>query len=1219
MKDKYLEIYDAHDGTSQRLRLNPGLLPDYFQIDGRTTTELVAFAVNFSEALIYHGKNGPTAESWKDFFIHDRLLYLYIIAHTDLRKTQSAFYKLYDSLLHNTDREDVKSQLPQLIDSVRTTLFVLAHWSSNTKADHFLKGHAVEFYLDFSAEQIKDIKEVYRLTLLRRQHTEAKKQWEMIDKVFSFKLAENAKKPVRKHADETLAVLKNTFETCYRLAEGQIKMARETIAQKNKKSHNVKPHIALFFGFLKIYRVLQGRINNITKRHLDYYYEDCLKVSPLGKQADDAFVRFDLTKDEEAYLLEEGAGVVAGKDASGTPLIYQTTHDVNLSKTKISAMHTVFVSQNPLNYSGLPNKKRITDIFCNKHDIHYSGRWDIFGEDQFFKAASEKTMSHARVGFIVASELLLLKEGERKIQIDFSATAESYDSFVHAVEQIGRVEKEDEKNAFSRLFNTAFDVFITLDGIETPFAHFTVINKPEINGFAIEMLLSDKDPALSNSGKIQTLEQPQLHTPYVKVLLRDESHIYAFPFIQLLDIENISINMEVEGVKDIMLFNNYGQIDFSKPFQVFGAAPKVGSYLLIGSREVFCKPITAFDVQINWYQLPSGPNGWSSYFADYKEHIENSDFEVNLEYLKSGVWEKVQPKSNFPLFEEVVERQITVKKLSDQTNFKEIEISPDLSESNISAPLEPYTPHSRTAYLKVELIGPDFAFGYDSYQKNLYKSIRENAKIKNDLEIREPNPPLSPLAKHIRLKYRAKEKAIEDKGPTHRIQLFSLGPFGYKERKLVSKEKTNKLLPDLQAEGHFMIGLDSYPKNGRLNIFMRMQLGNVESFIRKAPQVRWHYLKDNNWVAMPSNAIRFDGTHGLFQSGVISIQIPESISNKNTLIHDQLFWLKASVDSNSHIFPGILGIHTNVARVRWDGKSDGTHLAQALPMGSINKMQVLNPKIANVSQVMESVNGKVEESKTDYYKRVSERLRHKNRAVTVWDYERLVLQEFPYVFKVKCFNAVKNSKDEAIRKKYVEAGNILLLVVPDIQNPLVRNKLRPKLGISLLLRIRDYLQKLSSPFVKIEVRNPYYERVRVICKASFIGSRNSGFYITKLNNDIIDFLTPWVSGADVVEHFGNRLYRSKIMSFVQKRDYVDFVTSFSIVKTNAEQEYFHLVDTARKNADDEEILPEFPWSILTSVEQHDIMAIDDNKYREQIPRGIGNMKLGTDFIITEKK
>ena len=67
--DNILNLYNAREGTSQRTRLDENLLPENFQIDGRTTGDLVRFAVEFSESLNYYNHDSSITQSWKDFFI----------------------------------------------------------------------------------------------------------------------------------------------------------------------------------------------------------------------------------------------------------------------------------------------------------------------------------------------------------------------------------------------------------------------------------------------------------------------------------------------------------------------------------------------------------------------------------------------------------------------------------------------------------------------------------------------------------------------------------------------------------------------------------------------------------------------------------------------------------------------------------------------------------------------------------------------------------------------------------------------------------------------------------------------------------------------------------------------------------------------------------------------------------------------------------------------
>ncbi len=108
-----------------------------------------------------------------------------------------------------------------------------------------------------------------------------------------------------------------------------------------------------------------------------------------------------------------------------------------------------------------------------------------------------------------------------------------------------------------------------------------------------------------------------------------------------------------------------------------------------------------------------------------------------------------------------------------------------------------------------------------------------------------------------------------------------------------------------------------------------------------------------------------------------------------------------------------------------------------------------------------------------------------------------------------------------------------------------------------------------------------------------------------------------MSNEEVEEEFGKSIYKSEVLAFIQNRSYVDFVTEFSMVRILGEQDNYSLFDTARSEENIEEIKASYPWSLLVSADHHDITIIGDPTYEIAKPRGIANMVLGTDFIITE--
>jgi len=44
------------------------------------------------------------------------------------------------------------------------------------------------------------------------------------------------------------------------------------------KGLDVTPHLALFVCFIKLLEITQGHFNKLTKRHLDFYYQNILKI-----------------------------------------------------------------------------------------------------------------------------------------------------------------------------------------------------------------------------------------------------------------------------------------------------------------------------------------------------------------------------------------------------------------------------------------------------------------------------------------------------------------------------------------------------------------------------------------------------------------------------------------------------------------------------------------------------------------------------------------------------------------------------------------------------------------------------------------------------------------------------------------------------------------------------------------------------------------------------
>ena len=308
------------------------------------------------------------------------------------------------------------------------------------------------------------------------------------------------------------------------------------------------------------------------------------------------------------------------------------------------------------------------------------------------------------------------------------------------------------------------------------------------------------------------------------------------------------------------------------------------------------------------------------------------------------------------------------------------------------------------------------------------------------------------------------------------------------------------------------------------------------------PVIEWLFLADNRWIKLNDEYRISDSTHGFQTTGILEFSIPSQANNKNTIFDiADLFWFCASIESDADAFPQLINITTNAVTASFKNNgNDPDHFALPLPAKKINRFTEMLPAIKKIDQPVASFNGKMKEDGKEYYIRVSERLRHKSRAINNWDYERLVLENFPSVFKVKCLNNYLAG--------YFAAGHVTVVLISDLRNKNENHVdiLFPKTSYIVLKNIEKLLSSKSSPFVKVHAINPQLDQVLVNCKVKFNKGFDKGFYLQKLNEDLIEFLTPWILSDVKSLSFSVKIYASSVINFIDKREYIDYVADLEM-------------------------------------------------------------------------
>ena len=165
------------------------------------------------------------------------------------------------------------------------------------------------------------------------------------------------------------------------------------------------------------------------------------------------------------------------------------------------------------------------------------------------------------------------------------------------------------------------------------------------------------------------------------------------------------------------------------------------------------------------------------------------------------------------------------------------------------------------------------------------------------------------------------------------------------------------------------------------------------------------------------------------------------------------FWLRISTRGNAASFASCYSIKPHALKVSRKAGVGAAHdqgLAQAMNWAPVHAL----PGIGKVRQICKAFGGRTRESESARNVRIGERLRHKGRALLPRDYEQLILEQFPEIYKVKCFNSV-SSKDISI-----SPGHVLIVVVPNSETVTSKDCSHSMINAQQLNQIRDYVENL---------------------------------------------------------------------------------------------------------------------------------------------------------------
>jgi hypothetical protein len=956
-----------------------------------------------------------------------------------------------------------------------------------------------------------------------------------------------------------------------------------------RESADISPHLALLLTFLELYQQPQQVLNEIPGRHLSFYYQDVLRLQPRPAVPDVAHVLFELKKRAVPTLITPQTLISAGKDATGVELLYAPLRDTVVNLSQVAAVRSLFIDQagrGTVRYAPIANSSDGVGGKLPETDPQWSG----FGHAD---------LPAAEVGFALAAPVLRLQEGQRQVTVILTL--------------------KDRGGLTTAALRDAFDVFITAE--KAWFGPQTV--SPTVtsdNRLSFELTLTPEAPPIVDYNREIHGYQYSAQAPILQVLLKPDAPNLGYLDLRGIELEQAQVKVSVSQVHSLTAENDNGLLKPTKAFFPFGLEPAKGSTFRVGYGEALHKKLSRLSLVLEWADLPA--SGFSSHYANYGKSVSNTGFTASVSFQDGGRWQVVNHSvSLFNSSNGVVRRTLTFTPAGSSVSspvspakqiyalnqagsvWSQVAVNQFVLKQPILGSFKAVTTEPEPGLITFTL---DQDFLHRTYRR---KSTEDMLNYSNDvvqaslIEDKAPpssspallNEPYTPKLQSISLAYDAYSEAVplstnrlEDFANPD-VQFFHLAYFGQRREHRYQRGQFSfltrlgvTLVPTYPHAGELLVGLSGLQPQDSVSLLFQVAEGSANPD-RSPEDLTWFALCDNYWKPLGTGEVVLDTTNQLRTSGIIQFVIPPEATLVNTTFpseasgpEGQRIWLKAAIANHVDAVSQLITIAANAVAVRFvDRGNDPNHLQTPLEPGRLTKVKGGLATVKAVSQPFASFNNEPKETDGAFHSRVAERLRHKHRAITPWDYERLVLNRFKNIHKVKVIPHAREGQ-------WLAPGHVLIVVVPDLTNQNALDPLQPKIDLNTLTQVHDYLQQLTGMQVQLQVKNPRYQKIQADFKVRFRPGYDVNFYSTALNQALIDYLSPWLKAAQADISFGGRVYKSVLLDFVEELDYVDYLTEFKLYSYSGDSPAFRDLDRVE---------PTTPDTILVSESFHRITPI----------------------------
>lgn len=619
-----------------------------------------------------------------------------------------------------------------------------------------------------------------------------------------------------------------------------------------------------------------------------------------------------------------------------------------------------------------------------------------------------------------------------------------------------------------------------------------------------------------------------------------------------LHFSQVEIEVKASGIRSFTFSNELGEADLSQAVLPFGIQAEQGSRFFFACEETMQKPLSEVELKGRWQKLPATRQAFDTLYAPYG--VKSGDFTISTACKRQGTW--LSCEKRLPLLE--------------------FDSEGNLSEAKVLFHFDKTKP---TDMFRITLATPAIGFGTAAYRKLFTEVMIHNSRCKEKERKEMPEEISVPQLCDMELSYTAiatipVENEADNSSRLSRITTLS-------EQETFPARPAAGVVPFLLPTPTAHLLLFAFTRAERAkSVRMYIDMILPPSCIpfgspQPGKQVRtsWELWNGSKWQTIPSESVKTEETNGFTQSGFVEIGLPQSLYTDR----QGRLWLRVALSGDTSACLSLRNVWTNCILLTTEGGDGGP-----LPAGTLQETEEPDERIGSIVQPLPGFGGRTAETEEQCTLRQQMRLHNRHRAVTMKDYEELVLEHFPEIDKAQCIVLpMENAPSEICIVVFSRTEDSCYFLSPAWK----------------LEEIRRTVSRYAPSFVTLKVVNPQYEKIAINCKVVLRKDvQDEGRVLRQLVVLAQDCIASWLRTGEIPDSGA---------SFSYKKLHARLANHEALLRLASLEVDGRQYDTGIK-AGDSFFRSKEPWGILLPEINIEMLSPKD---------GIEGAEIGENFII----